>query len=880
MPEQNAPSQFQGFAGASRRVQGLLARLGEILAALHAPDRSKRVRETRDIFTSNLFRILVAGEMKRGKSTLINSMLGNRVLPAENLRCTGVVTRLKFGEAKRAVLHHRDGSADRNLDLKDSLTELWDAIRIPEPLDAHPRWGDSDDAAEQASIYSSIEVFYPLPLLRNGVDLVDSPGLNEDPSRTIETLSELGEADAMILVLRCDSPLHETERRFIEKDLKNHSARNIFVVWNRADTLADAPEEMTKLRRFSRQQVERRLPGAQVFFVSARDALRARVDGDQEGWEHSGVPKLERALERFLANERAAAKLRMPLRVAAEEIEHGLLDLIPQRETLIRQPLDSLRTKLEECRPQLVEAEHIRQRILSSVDRCSDAMSREALSSVFSLVVSLQSGAAEHARKYAISKWDMVLRAKKTRERLTSSIEDWISGRLGRWQTQTLPSIVESHVKVLRVQIEQDAKKIFETLDAVKAKFEIRVSVPSVEGGAEISAVERLLGAGLGVIGGVGSMMEGASFGISHMTRGLGVHLLAGAGLIALGVSFPVILPALVLLGTVRSLFKAGSAADELRKAVAQSCDESIRAAVPTLESELRSRLAEMMAGLHATLSERLAVQVSDVRQQVEAVIHDRERVNATTEEQLGILRGFGEELRTLSTAVRELREEIEKECSVRLNVAVDAEGLAEQLVEPVAKGIAPHLKEVIAGAMPESGSTQAQREGIAKDMDAAIVRRNGELLQAIRQPSRATPGEALQGRDREVFKAVRVVILKRCVADFASRCEEVLEEQMLESAKFGSRARSIRPVYRLMVALALSREETSVPIPSRYRELLIADGHLTKDLWAHLSERGTLPSEETFARLYRKAYVKVHGKPERARDVRNSVKNRDPMDT
>lgn len=864
MPPDVGPS-YHTFASSSRHAQEVLARTSEILVLLDAPQRGQQLRAIRELLASDVFRLLVVGEMKRGKSTLINAMMGELVLPRENLPCTGVVTRVRYDNTKRAVLHYRDGAPQRELDLSNSLDALWEAIKIPQPS------GDDDDAdaGEATSPYSIIDVFYPLTLLRDRLELVDSPGLNEYRARTVETLSLLSQSDAMIVVLRCDSPLHETEQKFIEEDLKHHSLRNVFVVWNRVDTLEESPDELQKLRAFSRQRIENRFPGVRVFFVSAARALRARQQGNAALLRESGVPALESALESFLANERAAAKLRMPLRVVGAEIEHALLELIPQREHLVRESLERLRAKLEECQPQLVEAERIRQRILASVDRCTEALLREAVSSVFSVVVKLESGAAEQARSFPISTWDMVLRAKRTRERLVTSIEEWISDRLETWQRQTLPSIVETHLAGLRSDLEQQAKEIFEKLDAVKATFQVRVGVPVQEDGAEVSALDRLLGAGLGVLGGPGSMVEGATFGVGHMTRGLGVHLLAGASLVALGFALPVIVPALVLIGTLRSILRAGSAANDLRDVVVRACQDSIRKAVPVLESELREKLKEMMADVRATLDERLSVQVNEVKQQVEGVIRDREQENRSTEERLNDLREVRDELRALLGTVRKLQDTIEQ--TVATPSSVDTGSLANQLVEPITQGIVPQLKEAIAATVPSPAIAQLSHEGIIKDIGVVIEQKNTALLHGMRQASRAEPGETLQGRDRDIYKAVRAILHGRCKTTFADRCEELLEVAMFESAKFGIKAQTMRPVYRLMVSLALSREETSVPLPSRYRELLTADTRLAKELWAQVSERGELPSEETFARLYRKAHRRVCGAREIAKDVRGS---------
>jgi septin family protein len=58
---------------------------------------------------ADTFRLMIVGEFKRGKSTLINAMLGDNVLPAKVAPCTGLITEVKWGDEPSAVLHPDEG---------------------------------------------------------------------------------------------------------------------------------------------------------------------------------------------------------------------------------------------------------------------------------------------------------------------------------------------------------------------------------------------------------------------------------------------------------------------------------------------------------------------------------------------------------------------------------------------------------------------------------------------------------------------------------------------------------------------------------------------------------------------------------------------------
>jgi hypothetical protein len=102
-------------------------------------------------------------------------------------------------------MHFKDDRKPVALDLEGSPDALKKYITIQGGASA------DDDAGPgvNTSPYAAAEVYYPLPLCRNNVEIVDSPGLNEHRTRTEVTKSFLAEADAMVLVLSCEQALSE-----------------------------------------------------------------------------------------------------------------------------------------------------------------------------------------------------------------------------------------------------------------------------------------------------------------------------------------------------------------------------------------------------------------------------------------------------------------------------------------------------------------------------------------------------------------------------------------------------------------------------------------------------------------------------------------------
>ncbi|MGZ4428934.1 MAG: dynamin family protein [Nocardioidaceae bacterium] len=107
---------------------------------------------------ADLFRVVVAGEAKRGKSTLINAMLGQEVLPMGVVPLTAIPTTVAHGPRPELILTFADGRRDVR-----PLAEL--AEYVTEAGNPRNQWQ-----------VSTADVRLPAPLLASGVELVDTPG--------------------------------------------------------------------------------------------------------------------------------------------------------------------------------------------------------------------------------------------------------------------------------------------------------------------------------------------------------------------------------------------------------------------------------------------------------------------------------------------------------------------------------------------------------------------------------------------------------------------------------------------------------------------------------------------------------------------------------
>jgi GTPase SAR1 family protein len=190
-----------------------------------------------------VFRLLVLGDMKRGKSTFINALLGEKVLPSDVNPCTALLTVLKYGPQKQVTVHFTD---DRTPEIMDVAT-FQETYTIP--ADEAKRLEDKQETAFPGISHAVVE--YPLPLLETGVEIIDTPGLNDTETRNQVVLEYLHTCHAVLFVLNAAQPCTLDERRYLQNYLKDRGLSLFFLIngWDRIQSGLVDPDDGEALVR-------------------------------------------------------------------------------------------------------------------------------------------------------------------------------------------------------------------------------------------------------------------------------------------------------------------------------------------------------------------------------------------------------------------------------------------------------------------------------------------------------------------------------------------------------------------------------------------------------------------------------------------------------
>ena len=311
--------------GASRllRLADLAQELGSEPVAEEARDLAARVSEGR-------FYVACVGQFKRGKSTLLNALVGHAVVPTGFIPVTAVPTVIRFGDRLHARVRMKDGTWHdiAMFDLKEYVTE-----------ELNP---------ENKKGVEGAEVFVPSALLASGMCFVDTPGLGSVfTGNTATTQAFIPHIDAALVVVGADPPIAGEELVLVEAVGKQ--VQDLILVINKADRTSDA--ERAAAVKFTREILEKRLhrPIGDVFEISAIERMENR--GPVRDWE--------RLMESFhhLVDDSGRNLVRAACDRGLQRLSEQLLAIVSEDREALQRPIEESERRIALMKETIGDAE-------------------------------------------------------------------------------------------------------------------------------------------------------------------------------------------------------------------------------------------------------------------------------------------------------------------------------------------------------------------------------------------------------------------------------------------------------------------------------------------------------------------------------------------
>lgn len=493
---------YGGYAAYRKTVTELTANLKTLLElseGVQLPNTADSIKETIEKTSDEHFEVAIVGEFKRGKSTLINALLGQEVLPADVLPATATLNRVTYSTDPYVSVEYKNGTHEKvDIDkLADYVTKL------------------TAESEEKAETVKEATVYYDTEFCKNNVDIIDTPGLNDDEQMTNVTLSILPKIDAAVFVISANSPFSQFEKDFLEKKMLTSDVGRIIFVVNCFGTFAREDENKivetvrTRITRYVMEKAKkvmgedsrefaaykRKIGTPRVIGVYAKRALTAKKIEDPNLLEESNFPEFEKALETMLTKERGV----IALQILANKITNSgteIMRSVVMQENALMMENDEFMKKYSAA---IDEIESIRNKKRQEFVKINDAANKvfadlqPVLDSYWS---NIENAAMEVIDNFQMSSDDFKKdRLKVITSKLTDKIKENIETRAQLICEQIQNSInVAINVEAERLQDFED--EFFESVSKIQQMFAVSDRV-SKNGGI----ADKVTGAAIGSFG-------------------------------------------------------------------------------------------------------------------------------------------------------------------------------------------------------------------------------------------------------------------------------------------------------------------------------------------------------------------------------------------
>jgi GTPase SAR1 family protein len=647
----NANSTYSKFREHKIKLANLLEDSRNIFLNLNMENQLKNITILEEKIKNDSFKVMVLGQFKVGKSTFINALLGEEILPAYSIPCTAVINEVKYSKSRSAILHFKDpipdkipddinikaknyinGASKKNIaPLKINVKELEDYVVIPDP---------GKDQAESVSEtpYEKIELFWDLKLCENGVEIIDSPGLNENIIRTKVTTDYLMKVDAVLFVMNCQALCAATEMEFIERNILKAGHEYIIFVNNRINQIRE--QERDRLIRYGNdklsQLTEFREKG--IFYINALDALDGRITNDLGMVKKSGIEDIEELLANFLTSKRGKIKLLQPSKELLAAIKEALLNAIPQQRKMLDTDLKVIEKKYNEIKPRLDDLEVKKRQIIQNLQNRIDRISLETRNKIDSLFNNLIVKTPSMLDNVQINGEFNPFKPKESASNIVKELlyryKDLIEQESVTWINENITPYLESEKKELSKEFSNTIENFCIEVDDLKINL-AGISDSDDLGVKKVSVVERIGAAALGIfVGDIGAGWVGASFGFGeHLWKQIALQVGAVVTMILIGITNPVtMIPVIVgiaLFGVVRG---KNVAVNKIRQTASNKIIEEIRNSSNVQAKMLNKKIYDSLSENIGPLSDALNNEIISLKRQVEDIIKEKKAGEASVE--------------------------------------------------------------------------------------------------------------------------------------------------------------------------------------------------------------------------------------------------------
>lgn len=645
------------------RLSSMLSESSEVVNELNMTSASDSLGKLSEKVCNDTFKIQVIGTFKNGKSTFINSLLGEAVLPAKALPCTAVINEVKYGEEKKAILHFRhplpkdmpQSISQKALNhmskygsgvvppLEISYNEIEDYVVIP--------MGEDHKEMLLESPYEKVELFWPLELLKEGVEIIDSPGLNEATTRTRVTMDYLSKADAILFVLSADRLCSQDEMEFIENNLNAYGFTEPFFVVNKFDLIPE--NQRDGIKRFAKVKLADYSTN-DIFYVSAQQALDGEMAHDSSLYEKSGMSVFTSRLSNFLTKDKGKIKLSQPSRELKRILNNeALYKVIPNQKAMLDSSLDSVRTRYQAAKPQLEALKNKKEQIIARlnlrIEQSKHEFRRAANRNVLSIAEMVPGWINDYQPKHTFGLMPTKAKATAIVIEITDFVTKKIEEQQKQWKDGVMIPLVNEKAAYIFENSEQDLQRLYDEIDAVT----VNVTGGNTISNDSVPLWQRIAGAAGGILLGCPDIALAA--GINGITKDLAksVGLVLGTEAVLaffLGITNPFVLVGGLIAAILGGGFRGDTAMKKLKQDLGDILSQNISSKAQESSDQVVESISVKLVDISNDISSAIDNEINQTEQQVNGIIEEMKKGQANIDARKKIIAACETKIKAIST--------------------------------------------------------------------------------------------------------------------------------------------------------------------------------------------------------------------------------------
>ena len=621
------PEQFKRACGT---LHGIVNRQSAVSALSNLGDKSavNSLNEAATQLNDDTLRVLVMGKFSSGKSTFLNALMGQKLLPAKPTPTTAVIGEIVYAESPEAVLYPKKGYAGGDKPFAIKINELEKYIVID-----HSQSTDEQKKAENP--FSKIVIKYPLNICKHGIMFVDSPGLDDPTCHDAITKDYLPTADAVLYCMNASQAFSAADKMEIERLIALGYKSIIFVLtyfdvllYN--DEMNGRNDAEEAKRHYIRQLAKYTDLGENgIFFVGSLPALNAKLNNKPELLARSNFPPLEKRLDEILFNEKGRMKLLKALYTARRvnrttgqhltdliEIANSDKSSLSERIHLAQNNLSQARTKANEIMSQ------IRYSSTSIINGAKDRGRHFFLQEILPQIGEMTSHFMP-SENQQISMWHPKKSGATFTEACIKFVQSCIETKIAVWCDKDLiENYVKPQLETMVASQNANLEAYEEDLKKVRADLHLSLDSEAINNEENVSNTNRILSAIAGAFLNPASLVMGGAFGWKGLTGSLVAAMAGGLVLSIIALFTPIGWPAVIITyvvsGLIGGAYASSSIEDKIKKKIAEKMREALTAQQEVVTANIGQAVADVLEKIQSAVNDGLNAPVDQFRELLE----------------------------------------------------------------------------------------------------------------------------------------------------------------------------------------------------------------------------------------------------------------------